>query len=126
MNPLDEITLAAFLLALAHLDSPLLPTVQDKLITLSDSLAENVNKLDDIAAEDLYLNALYQDIREVLQEDASELSKTPIPDPDYNAEEHIIKIAQSVFKADSSNAARQVAKSGILKRLSDLFKNSQA
>jgi hypothetical protein len=122
-DPLAAITIDAFLVALAQLDSSLPPDLQAQLNEMSD--APDADKLDAIAEDYPPLNELYQAAREIFQDYDSERSKGPLPTkPDEKAESQTGEEANDVFRSGNSvEAAKQAAeKSGILKQLLQLIK----
>jgi hypothetical protein len=117
-NPLDAITLDAFLVALAQLDSPLPPDLQQQLNEMSDG--PDPDKLDAIAEDYIPLNKLYQEAREIFQDHDSERGKGPLPaKPDEKAESRTCEESNDIFRAGNSvEAAKQeTERSGALRQL---------
>jgi hypothetical protein len=122
-DPLSAITVDAFLVALAQLDSPLPDNVQAQLNEMSDTPDADI--LDAIAEEYPPLNELYQAAREVFQDYDSERISGPLPaKPDEKAEAQVGEEANDVFRAENSvESAKQAAeKSGTLGQLLQLIK----
>jgi hypothetical protein len=125
MNPLDTITLEAFLTALAQLDS--VPSeVRTQLKQLGSVSSASIGRLHYIAEAYPPLYTLYQEARLVIG-DGSERNKGPIPEIDReveNASEELINLADEIF--NSSNPASTIKqasnKPGVLKRLLNLVK----
>lgn len=125
MNPLDTITLEAFLTALAQLDS--VPSeVWTKLKQFDSVSSSSIGKLHFIAEGYPPLYTLYQEARLVIG-DESERNKKPIPEIDReveNASEELINLADEIFtSSDPTSTIKQASnKPGVLKRLLNLVK----
>lgn len=102
MNPLDAITLTAFLFALTQLDSPLPEDVKTQLQNFAKDSSPDFGKFHAIAKIYPELNQHYQNIREILQSDVGERSKGPLPNVNHLKESELTEIA---------NIAREVAQS---------------
>jgi hypothetical protein len=129
MNPLDTITLEAFLTALARLDS--VPSeVRTQLKKLNSVSSDNVGRLDSIAKTHPPLYTLYREARLVIGDD-SERNKGPIPEIDReveNASEELINLADEIFNSSNptSTIKQASSKPGVLKRLLNLVKQPRA
>lgn len=125
LNPLDLVTLEAFLTALAQLDS--VPSdVLNQLKNLGAISSDNVGRLNAVAETYSLLNALYDEARLVIGDD-SERNKGPIPEIDHQAENHsleLINLADEIFSSSNpeNTIKKAYSKPGLLKYLPDLVK----
>ena len=130
-DPLATITLDAFLVALAQLDSPLPSDLQGQINEMPD--VPDTDKLRAIVKSYPPLNQLYKQARTIFQDDDSQKSKGPTPGKvnekaESRTGEERNDVYRTVISQDNSpEAAKQEAeKPGILKQNLQLIKQSKA
>jgi hypothetical protein len=128
MKPLDTITLKAFLVALAQLDS--VPSqLRTQLNHIGFLSSASIGRLHSIAEAYPSLYKFYQEARLIIGND-SERNKGPIPKFDReieNASEELVNLADEIFKSSNLVSTIRVKSNqpGVLMNLLNLVRQSK-
>lgn len=111
MKQADEITLKAFLIAVEETYQTLPETELIKLQAIADNIEDNLGKLDTIVESNPELDAVYQEIRILLQDGYNKRNKGGFPKIDQDAEQDNTEIPNEILIANKlSETSKSILK----------------